>query len=252
MDKLISQLIDVSYEAGRQILNCYDDKLDVRQKVDNTCLTNADLDAHRFICSALKDLTPNVPILSEESEQMPPYHIRKKWQNYWLIDPLDGTKDFIEKTGNFCVNIAYIENHRPSLGLIYTPTTETHFYARTNLGAFKKHKTQTQKIQTKKNHKPLRVVIGRHSDKDKLLAQHLKSLATHGITTMGSALKFAHIAEGLYDYYPRFGPCSEWDTAAGVCILEVAGGRVLDINKRQITYNKGETLLSPSFFAYCK
>ncbi len=252
MDKLISQLIDISCEAGRQILDCYNKKLDVHHKADNTYLTNADLGAHRLIFSALKDLTPNVPILSEESEQIPPYHIRSSWQNYWLIDPLDGTKDFIEKTGNFCVNIAYIENNRPSLGLIYVPITETHFYARAHLGAFKTHKARTQSIQTKKNHKPLRVVIGRHSDKDKSLTHHLKKLETHQITEMGSALKFAYIAEGIYDYYPRFGPCSEWDTAAGVCILEAAGGKVFDINKKQMSYNKSETLLSPSFFAYCR
>ncbi len=245
---IIQQIIKLSTIAGAKIINYYQKNIDYQTKDDGTYITKADTSSHNIIVTGLAEIMPSIPILSEESKNTP-YSIRKKWNEYWLIDPLDGTKDFINGTDEFCINISYIKDNRPIFGLIYAPVTKTHFYGIKNKGAFLYKNQTTTKITASKKHSPLRIVIGNYSYNNKYLQQHLKKLGKYNIQTVGSALKFVYIANGKYDYYPKFSPCSEWDTAAGVCILEEAGGKVVDINGKILYYNKSDNLLSTNFIS---
>lgn len=245
---LTTQLIVLTREVGQCLMGFYKNKIDVELKIDQTPLTIADKTAHQMIVKKLKQLTPDVKILSEESDYIS-FKDRAKWAEYWLIDPLDGTQDFVDDSGEFCICIAYIKNHLPVFGMIYAPFTKTHYYAQKGYPAFKLKNNKEQILQTVAAGKPLKIVVGHHSDTNKQLQAHLKQQAEYQITQIGSALKFCLIAEGLYDYYPRFGPCSEWDTAAGACILQSAGGQVLDEKGAPLRYNTKSDLTSPIFFA---
>ena len=248
---LINNILDIATQAGKVIIAHYHQKsLDIQQKYDKTLVTKADIDSHHYINKSLLELTPDIPVLSEESKHNHDYKIRQHWDDYWLIDPLDGTQNFINKTDEFCINIAYIHCHKPIFGLIYAPIMQTHFYAYQQLGAFKKETNTIRPLKTKTPHHPLRITIGRHSSGNHSLKTHLQQQDNYQLYPMGSALKFAYIAKGQYDYHPKFGPCSEWDTAAGVCLLEEAGGKVIDNNGDVLCYNKSDNLLSPEFFAY--
>jgi len=246
-DKILPQLITLTSDVGVQILSHYKNTLKVEKKPDETPLTIADKDAHQSLVSALSKLTPNTPILSEESDVVA-FEERSKWQEYWLIDPLDGTRDFIEQTGEFCICIAYIKNHDAIFGLIYAPFTHTHYYGFEN-ATYKRHNNHQKRLQTRPAEQPLRVLTGHHSAHNLALQAHLQQLGEYRLRHLGSALKFCEIAQGNYDYYPRFGPCSEWDTAAGGCILQNAGGCVVDENGKPLKYNTKDDLLSPIFFA---
>ena len=250
-DTLRQSLIDLSTSTGEMIMSHYKNQLTVEVKTDATPLTIVDQQAHKLISKGLESLTPNIPILSEESEAIS-YEIRSKWDEYWLIDPLDGTRDFIEQTGEFCICIAYIKNNHPVFGFVYAPLSRTHYYTNDQLQAFKQHQGQTTLLQTSPQKTPLEVVIGHHSFDNKELQTHLKEFDNANINRLGSALKFCKIAEGVYDYYPRFGPCSEWDTAAGGFILQCAGGSVVDESGNALSYNTKQDLMSPVFFASSK
>ena len=247
---LIEPVFDIANKVGKVILNCRLDGLEITQKLNKTQLTQADIKAHKIMTQGLEELTPKIPVLSEESSHNHHFNSRNKWQSYWLIDPLDGTQNFIDNSDEFCINIAYITDHRPVFGLIYAPVLQTYFYAHKELGAFKQTRQQKTRLTHHVNHQPLRVTIGHYSDDNQLLQQHLKQLSDYQLHRIGSALKFAYIAQGKYDYYPKFGRCSEWDTAAGVCLLECAGGQVVDLNGQQLCYNATSSLESPTFFAY--
>lgn len=249
MKHLIEQVINIAITAGVQIIACKKQVLASTIKPNQTYLTPADLLSHQIISRALAKLTPSIPILSEEYSNNHPFNQRKHWQSYWLIDPLDGTRNFIDGCDEFCTNIAYITNHYPVFGLIYTPVTSTCFYAHKDLGAFKKQGSRTTPLKAQNKHQPLKITIGHYSDNNSALKQHLKTQEKYRLYPMGSALKFAYIAGGKYDYYPKFGPCCEWDTAAGVCILECAGGQVVDLAGNRLCYNKNPSLDSPIFFA---
>ena len=244
---LITPLIKLTTEVGELIMSLYKSELNVEGKSDGTPLTIADQKAHELIVKALKELKPNTPILSEESDANT-LEQRSQWQEYWLIDPLDGTRDFLEHTGEFCICIAYIKNNQSIFGMIYAPLTKTHYYTK-NQHAYKRVNNQEITITTKAPSSPLRVVIGHHSKHNKQLIKHFEKGENYTLSQLGSALKFCEIAQGNYDYYPRFGPCSEWDTAAGVCILQNAGGSVVDENGKALQYNTKSDLLSPVFFA---
>ena len=170
---------------------------------------------------------------------------------YWLIDPLDGTRDFLEHTGEFCICIAYIKAHKPIFGMIYAPINKAHYYT-LNGQSFKLQNKVEQTLVTQPPSTPLKVVIGHHSLLNDQLKEHLKQQSDYQISRLGSALKFCQIAEGCYDYYPRFGPCSEWDTAAGSYILQGAGGSVVDAQGKALKYNIRDDLTSPIFFASAK
>ena len=247
-EKILPLLIELTTRAGSEIMSHYKTNLTVEAKIDKTPFTVVDEQSNQLLIDALNELTPNIPVLSEESEAID-FSTRSSWDEYWLIDPLDGTRDFIEQTGEFCICIAYIKNNRSIFGLVYAPLSKTHYYTNDQMQAFKLHQGQTNILQTTPKKSPLEVVIGRHSANNKELQSHLEKFENSKINHLGSALKFCQIAEGMYDYYPRFGPCSEWDTAAGVCILEAAGGSVVRKNGEPLRYNTKDSLLSPAFFA---
>ncbi len=247
-DSLIPPLIKLTTEVGERIISFYRSDMSVEVKSDETPLTIADQTAHQLIVDGLEKLTPNIPILSEESDAIS-FNERSKWREYWLIDPLDGTRDFLDHTGEFCICIAYIKDHAPIFGMVYAPIDKTHYYATKGSNTFKLQNGIKKTLKTSKTNSTLRVVVGHHSSHNKRLKEHLKEQEKYELSQMGSALKFCSIAQGDYDYYPRFGPCSEWDTAAGVCILEGAGGQVLDENGMPLRYNTKDDLTSPVFFA---
>ncbi|MCS5585930.1 MAG: 3'(2'),5'-bisphosphate nucleotidase CysQ [Gammaproteobacteria bacterium] len=249
-DALIPPLIKLTTEVGEAIMSFYKSDMSVKVKSDETPLTIADQTAHQLIVDALENLTPKTPILSEESDAIS-FDERSKWSEYWLIDPLDGTRDFLEHTGEFCICIAYIKNHIPVFGMIYAPLTKTHYYTLNNQ-SFKLQNEVEKILVTQTPSTPIKVVIGHHSFHNEQLKEHLKQQEDCQINRLGSALKFCQMAEGKYDYYPRFGPCSEWDTAAGVCILQGAGGSVIDEQGEALKYNTKDDLTSPIFFASAK
>jgi len=247
-DAITQQLIKLTTEVGEVIMSYYDSAVDIEAKADNTPLTIADQSAHKLIVEGLNEITPGVPILTEESEGIS-YEQRSNWSEYWLIDPLDGTRDFLDKTGEFCICIAYIKNHKAIYGMVHAPVEKTHYYTTDNNETFRLNGTEITQLNTKDNHAPLEIVVGHHSINNTNLKKHLGLLDKHNVSKLGSALKFCRIAEGMYDYYPRFGPCSEWDTAAGLCILKCAGGSVVDDNGKELRYNTKDDLTSPVFFA---
>ena len=250
------EIVNISVDAGEVILNYYNENVDVIYKDDESPLTKADLASHKIITDSIKKITPDIPILSEE--EFIDWKIRKKWKKYWLIDPLDGTKEFIKKNDEFTVNIALIENNRPILGVIYTPALNELFYSIKNFGSYKiltKKKLNTLKeakrisINKKKSNKIK--IVGSRSHSNPILDKWVnKNFNEFDILQKGSSLKFCLIAEGSADIYPRFGPTSEWDIAAGHIILEEAGGKLKSIHNKEILYNEKENILNPDFFAY--
>ena len=247
-DTLTPHLINLTQQVGEVIMSHYKSSLNVETKEDKTPITIVDQKAHQLITQALSQLTPDTPILSEESEKID-FSIRSSWDEYWLIDPLDGTRDFIDQTGEFCICIAYIKNHRPIFGFIYAPLSQTHYLTTDQSQAFKLQNGKTALLQSTTEKSPLEVVIGHHSSGNPKLQSYLEGFNNIQINHLGSALKFCKIAEGVFDHYPRFGPCSEWDTAAGGCILEAAGGRVVGKDNKPLRYNTRDSLSSPVFFA---
>ncbi len=247
-DTLTPHLMRLSQAVGKMIMSHYQSTLEVKTKADKTPLTQVDQQAHQMITQALTQLTPTVPILSEESEQID-FTTRSNWQEYWLVDPLDGTRDFIEQTGEFCICIAYIKHHQPIYGLIYAPYSQTYYVTNDQQQAVKHQQGKTTLLQCVSSRQPLEVVIGNYSHNNQQLQSYLQNIGHTRISHLGSALKFCKIAEGIFDHYPKFGPCSEWDTAAGVCILQNAGGSVVDEHGKTLNYNTQSNLLSPPFFA---
>ena len=168
---------------------------------------------------------------------------------YWLIDPLDGTRDFIDGSPDFCISIALIKNNYPTFGLIYSPFNQVHYYRLNKQPSIKVENTKSSKILTSKPKRWKKIVVGRYSINNKGLKEHLKLKTNFETFKLGSALKFCLIAEGIYHYYPKFGRCSEWDTAAGICILEGAGGSVVNLDNKALKFNLTEDIISPSFIA---
>ena len=246
--ELLAKLLNLSSHAGEIIMDFRKKSPDYLIKDDNTPLTQADKASHEFLLNELTKLTPNTPILSEESSHIP-FSIRESWEEYWLIDPLDGTRDFIDGSPDFCISIALIKNHYPNFGLIYSPFDKVHYYRLNQGPSIKLVNKQTQKILTSKPKRWEKIVVGRYSINNKNLKEHLKLKTNFETFKLGSALKFCLIAEGVYHYYPKFGRCSEWDTAAGVCILEGSGGRVVDLENKALKFNLTDDIISPSFIA---
>lgn len=246
----LDPVITLAGEAGGRIMEIYNKGFTVTTKSDKTPLTEADMAAHDVIDNGLAELTPDIPILSEESDAIS-FKERSQWQCYWLVDPLDGTREFIRRNGEFTVNIALIENHEPVFGVVYAPVLDVYYYAVVGDGAFKKSNGVTpQAISVKeKCPSPIRVAGSRshHSEKfEKFVAK----IGEHEVINMGSSLKSCLVAEGEVDLYPRLGPTSEWDTAAVQCIVEVAGGSITDTNMQRLRYNTKEDLLNPHFFVF--
>lgn len=235
--------------AGAAIMGIYDGAFAVQQKVDNSPLTLADLESQRVIVEGLRRLTPDIPILSEESAQAP-WEVRKGWNDLWVVDPLDGTREFVKRNGEFTINIALVVNHEPVLGIVAAPAKGLLFWGAKDQGAFSRHKDAPQcRLRTVPPQNPLRVV-GSRSHASPETAGYLDRLGPHVMTGIGSSLKFCLIAEGKADLYPRFGPTSEWDTAAGQALLEAAGGHVTRIDGHRLRYNCRETIINGDFLAF--
>jgi len=241
----------IARTAGRAILEIYESDFAVQRKEDNSPLTAADLAAHRAILDGLHVLTPQIPILSEESAEQAAWDVRRQWIRYWLVDPLDGTREFVKRNGEFTVNIALIEEHRPVLGVVFAPVLDEMYYAWRGGHAFAETKAQNGKVElhTRRRPTPL-VVAGSRSHADPRTLAALEKLGAHELQPLGSSLKFCRAASAQVDLYIRYGLTSEWDTAAGQCVLEQAGGGVTLTTGEPLRYNTKESLLNPDFLAF--
>ncbi|GAB4300095.1 MAG: 3'(2'),5'-bisphosphate nucleotidase CysQ [Thiohalomonadaceae bacterium] len=247
---LLTPAIEIAIEAGRQIMEVYESDFAVEHKDDDTPLTAADTAAHRIIDAGLRELTPDLPILSEECAGIP-FSARAAWRRYWLVDPLDGTREFVKRNGEFTVNIALVEDHMPLLGIIYAPVLGVYYYACRGQGAWKRDAVnQPVRLQCRRWTGGRAVIAGSRSHRGAALETFLANLGEYELIPMGSALKSCLVAEGKADIYPRLGPTSEWDTAAAQCIVEEAGGRITDTAMQPLRYNTKDSLLNPHFFAF--
>jgi 3'(2'), 5'-bisphosphate nucleotidase len=251
LNELLQPVIALAEDAGRRILEIYKTEFSVEYKADKSPVTDADYAAHNAIQAGLDILTPDIPLLSEESNPDVFEH-RRSWGQYWLADPLDGTREFVKRNGNFSVNIALIQNNRPVLGVIHIPVSRVNYFACSNNGAFKIAANQEipLPIHTRKStHKPPTIIISR-SRRGGRLEKFLLQVGPHEPLRMGSSIKSCMVAEGKADLYPCLGPTSEWDTAAAQCIIEEAGGRLVSTSGEALRYNTKESLINPSFLAY--
>ncbi|MGD2161137.1 MAG: 3'(2'),5'-bisphosphate nucleotidase CysQ, partial [Gammaproteobacteria bacterium] len=218
LKSLCDSCVEIAREAGRKILDIYNTEFDIEHKDDKSPLTNADMASHHTIVRALTALTPDIPILSEESAKLP-FEQRKQWAVYWLVDPLDGTREFIKRNGEFTVNIALIDNHKSVLGVIHVPVLGIDYFAWEGGGAFKaEHRATAVPISVKAVEDNKLVVAGSRSHGSEEMQKYMEKLADRysdiDMMSMGSSLKFCLVAEGKADLYPRLGLTSEWDTAA--------------------------------------
>jgi 3'(2'), 5'-bisphosphate nucleotidase len=247
MEVSLDVINKIAIKAGEEILKIYlnEDLFNVVDyKSDDSPLTLADKESNDVIEAELIKHYPHIPILSEEGADIP-FEERKNWKTFWLVDPLDGTKEFIKRNGEFTVNIALIENNKPILGVIYTPVTGELYFASKEKGAFKSVDGNTKTLKTNDRTKQLTAVGSRsHAsvEDDKVLSKY----DVVEKVSIGSSLKFCLLAESKADIYYRHGPTMEWDTAAGQAIVECSGGMVLDNEGKSFTYNK-ESLRNGSF-----
>jgi 3'(2'), 5'-bisphosphate nucleotidase len=245
----MDEVVTIARQAGKAIMAVYEQGIKVQHKHDNSPLTQADLAAHNIIENGLATLVPELPVLSEESAAIP-FATRLQWGNYWLVDPLDGTREFIKRNGEFTVNIALIENHRPVMGVVYAPALNLLFYAAEGQGAFRQLGSKDPQPIRARAIDPTQVTVaGSRSHASEELIRFLDRMGPHMLISMGSSLKICLVAEGRADVYPRLGLTSEWDTAAAQCVLEEAGGRLIDLDGNAFRYNFKESLLNPHFFA---
>lgn len=254
---IILQVIDLIHNAGELLLDFYHQTtpLEITQKSNHTPVTNADLALSDFLTTSLKKLTPNIPVLSEEDGAIPLAE-RQGWQRYWLIDPLDGTQQFIKRTGKFAILIALMERtngeFRPVLGAIHLPLMQTTFYATQGNGAFKQSPAGTAPLQPRPIQNPIRIAIGSHSTKRRLEPLLNPDFEYEFKIVGSSGVKSALVADNIADCYVRLGDTGEWDTAAAEIILQEIGGAVLDFSQgfqpnQPLTYNARESLINPNF-----
>jgi 3'(2'), 5'-bisphosphate nucleotidase len=248
LSSLIEPVVALAEDAGRAILQVYATNFKVQSKADESPLTQADLAANRRIVAGLEKLTPELPIITEEAG-LPDFGERRRWRRYWLIDPLDGTKEFVNRNGEFTVNIALIDGNRPVLGVVHVPVQGKTYVGCDGVGAQLRDgdaPAETIRVSAA-SRDPVRVV-GSRSHRGAGLDAYLKRLGKHEMVPMGSSLKFCVVAEGGADLYPRLGPTSEWDTAAAQAVVEQAGGRVVTLDGKAMTYNAKSDILNPDFF----
>jgi 3'(2'), 5'-bisphosphate nucleotidase len=244
---LLEPVAALAEEAGRAILAIYGTDFGVDAKEDSSPLTQADMASHRCILSGLAALAPDIPVLSEEGG-LPEYEERRKWHRYWLVDPLDGTKEFVKRNGEFTVNIALIEDHVPVLGVVHAPARDVTYVGCAGAGALRRQPggASTPIRVAIESASPVRVV-GSRSHRGSSLDGFLERLQDYEMVPMGSSLKFCLVAEGTADVYPRLGPTSEWDTAAAQAVVEQAGGAVWMLDGNPLRYNEKPDILNPHF-----
>lgn len=251
MEQLLQQTKAIALKAGDAIMEIYRTDYAQYEKDDKSPLTEADLAAHHIIIDGLKEIS-NLPCLSEESgeEDGVTWNERKQWNKYWLIDPLDGTKEFIKKNDEFTVNIALIENGKAILGVVYCPPLQRFYFAAEGVGAFKQESTDApvsiSVAKTPKDGDVWNVVGSRRHGAD-ALQKFSESLGNVETVSMGSSLKLCLVAEGKAHLYPRLAPTCEWDTGAAQAVVEIAGGQVLTPELQPLSYGQKEDLLNPYF-----
>jgi 3'(2'), 5'-bisphosphate nucleotidase len=247
---LLKAVSALAMSAGNKILEFYHTDFDVSIKSDGSPLTAADMAAHHCLVDGLAAMSLGYPVLSEESADVS-FAERRLWGCYWLLDPLDGTREFINRNGEFTVNVALIAHGKPVLGVVYAPVKDALYFAAEGCGAFKRvAQGAAVPISVRQSAVQPPAVVGSRSHKTPELASYLARLGEHTLSSVGSSLKFCMVAEGSADVYPRMGPTSEWDTAAAQCVVEQAGGQVVDLNGRPLRYNARESLLNPWFLAF--
>ncbi|MFA0055480.1 3'(2'),5'-bisphosphate nucleotidase CysQ [Vibrio echinoideorum] len=253
LSHLLPSIIEIARSAGQLILEIYEKK-DYEEfiKSDDTPVTSADLAAHKLILKKLTELTPDIPVLSEEDADIS-LEQRSQWDRYWLVDPLDGTQEFIARSGDFATIIALIEHNKPVMGVVYAPVSGVSYYAYSGKGAWKiPDLNDSVKIKTHRHELPnqsIAMAISRRQDINRITS-HMSSAWNYDLVPLGSAaLKACLVAEGAVDCYLRLGPTGEWDTAATQCIVEEAGGRILNTQLEPLSYNERETLENPNFIA---
>lgn len=249
---LLNEVVAIAKYTGREILAIYEKngELDYQLKADDSPITEADLLAHNIITNELKKLTPDIPILSEEDAKIS-FEIRSKWSRYWLVDPLDGTNEFINHSDEFSVNIALLAEHKPVLGVIYAPAHQTCYFGSKGHNAFKEDSNgdvSILKTKSTNDKATKKIAISRNISID-TIKPLLAQLDRYEISYYGASLKLCFIAEGLVDLYPRLGHNLEWDTAAGQIIVEQAGGIIVDLNMQPLRYNTNDSLYNPYFVA---
>jgi len=248
--ELARECAAIARTAGRAIMQIYAGEFAVEHKDDKSPLTAADLAAHHAIVDGLSALTPRLPVLSEESVEQVAWNERREWTRYWLVDPLDGTREFVKRNGEFTVNIALIENGEPTLGVVFAPALDEMYTAWIGGNAWAGTPQGGEvALSTRARAMPL-VVAGSRSHADPRMLSALEIVGAHELIALGSSLKFCRTAQGQADLYVRYGPTSEWDTAAGQCVLEQAGGGVTRLDGSRLSYNTKESLLNPDFLAF--
>ncbi len=252
MESLLKDVIKIAKQAGQSVLEIYNSEdFEVRHKGDDSPITKADLAAHEIIVNFLEKNYSSIPCLSEESHSIT-FDQRKHWKQCFIIDPLDGTKEFIAQNGDFTVNIALQENGRCKLGVIYVPVSGVTYFAAEGLGAFKQEQEKpaericVRKLPRKNGHNHPTVVASRRHGVEKVTPL-CKNFASYNLINRGSSLKMCMVAEGSADFYPRLAPTCEWDTAAAQAIVEQAGGRIVQLDFSEMTYNQKEDILNPFF-----
>ena len=270
----LPEVCHIAYLAGQHISTLYhqSERLDVEDKTDGSPVTEADKQADEMISNALRNLVPSMPLITEESVAEVPFESRQAWSDYWLVDPLDGTKEFIARTGEYSVNIALVTNNLPVLGVVYGPELGDLYFSVKGQPAFKLSGIEAglskdeflsnltlapaihvsclqEKTLGKLGNQRIRVAVSRRHGG--VLQRFMAQLGEVRLIKMGSALKTCLVAEGKVDIYPRFGPTSLWDTAAAHCILESAGGALLNAAGHPLQYVQTKSLLNPFFIAVC-
>jgi len=253
-NELREDVITLARDAAAAILGIYDSEFAVEHKDDDSPLTAADLAAHRIIMEGLARLTPDIPVLSEESAHEISTEQRRQWPRLWVVDPLDGTREFVKRNGEFTVNIALVVDGVAVFGIVQAPVTGTLWHGGATLGSFRRDAMAVDqrgdavmRVRAPAG-APWRVAASR-SHRDTRTQAFMARMGSVEPIGLGSSLKFCMLAEGGMDVYPRFGPTNEWDTAAGQCVLEGAGGAVLDPKGRPLRYNQRDTVLNGDFIA---
>lgn len=244
---MLPDVIKIADEASEKVLHIYQSDFKVNYKEDHSPITAADIASHDIIVKGLRQISRDIPILSEEGAEIP-WEERKKWRRFWLIDPIDGTKDFTQRTGEFTVNIAMIEDGEPVMGVVTAPALKEAFWGIKGEGAHMRDRTgRVHRIRVAEPKDALRVVASKNHLNEETRA-FIEALGSHETVQAGSSLKFCRIAEGHADIYPRMGPTSEWDTAAAHAVLVAAGGKVQTPEGQPLVYGK-ENILNPNFIA---
>ena len=244
---ILPDVIKVADEASERVLHIYQSDFKVNYKADDSPITAADTAAHDIITHGLRSISRDIPILSEEGKGIP-WEERKHWRRFWLVDPVDGTKDFTQRTGEFTVNIAMIEDGEPVMGVVIAPALKEAYWGVVGEGAYMRDRNgKTHRIRVAEPKEVKRVVASKNHLNPETRA-FIDKLGEHELVQAGSSLKFCRIAEGHADIYPRMGPTCEWDTGAAQAVLVAAGGKVQTVDGKPLKYGK-QDVLNPYFIA---